>query len=88
MEKNLENEREILKNTLNELLLSLDKKPNSADTIKTYEKLISILKIELDTSEQSNKKCSSCGELLDSWEHEICGPCKIKDDRYQEELDE
>ena len=88
MENNLDEEREILKNTLKELLLSLDKKPHSVEIIKTYEKLISILKIELDTSEQSNKKCLSCGELLDSWEHEICGPCKIKDDRYQEELDE
>ena len=88
MENNVDEEKEILKNTLNELLLSLDKKPHSTDIIKTYEKLISILKIKLDTSEQSNKKCSSCGELLDSWERDMCGPCKIKDDRYQEELDE
>ena len=88
MENNLDEEKEILKNTLNKLLLSLDKKPHSTDTIKIYKKLISILKIKLNTSEQSNKKCSSCGELLDSWERDMCGPCKIKDDRYQEELDE
>ena len=85
MEDNLDDERKILKNTLNELLFSLDKKPHSADTIKTYEKIISIVKIELNANEQNTKKCSSCGDLLDSWEHDICGPCKIKDDRYQEE---
>ena len=88
MQNNLDEEREILKNVLNDLLSSLDKKSQSSDTIKIYQKIISVLKIELDTSQQSEKKCSSCGELLDSWEHDMCGPCKIKNDSYQEELDE
>ena len=88
LENDLDKEQEILKKTLNELLISLDKKPQSTDTIKIYQKIISVMKIELDVSDQSNKKCLSCGELLDSWEHDICGPCKIKDDNYQEESEE
>jgi len=46
------------------------------------------IETELENAEQFKQKCSSCGEHLEAWEQEICGPCKIKDPRFEEELDE
>ena len=46
------------------------------------------IETELENAEQLKQKCSSCGEPLETWEREICGPCKIKDPRFEEELDE
>ena len=37
---------------------------------------------------QSKQKCSSCREMLESWEKEICGPCKINDPKFADESDE
>ncbi len=42
----------------------------------------------IENAEQSKQKCSACGEILETWEREICGPCKIKDPKFEEELDE
>ena len=46
------------------------------------------IETELENAEQLKQKCGSCGEPLETWEREICGPCKIKDPRFEEELDE
>ncbi|MDH3736436.1 MAG: hypothetical protein OEQ94_05360 [Nitrosopumilus sp.] len=46
------------------------------------------IETELENAEQLKQKCGSCGEPLEIWEREICGPCKIKDPRFEEELDE
>lgn len=35
-----------------------------------------------------SKKCETCGEDLGPFERNVCGPCKIKDPRFKEELDE
>jgi recombinational DNA repair protein RecR len=42
----------------------------------------------IENAEQSKQKCSACGGILETWEREICGPCKIKDPKFEEELDE
>jgi len=46
------------------------------------------IETDLENAEQSKQKCSSCGGTLETWEREICGPCKIKDPKFEEELDE
>ena len=33
-------------------------------------------------------KCETCGEILGPFEREVCGPCRMKDPRFKEELDE
>ena len=43
---------------------------------------------EIQTIENSKNKCTSCGCVLESWERKICGPCRIKDPNFSEELDE
>ena len=43
---------------------------------------------EIQTIENSKNKCTSCGGVLESWERKICGPCRIKDPNFAEELDE
>lgn len=35
-----------------------------------------------------SKKCETCGHVLGPFEREVCGPCRIKDSRFKEELDE
>jgi len=35
-----------------------------------------------------SKKCETCGEDLGPFERNVCGPCKIKDPKFKEELDE
>ena len=46
------------------------------------------IETDIENIEQSKQKCSSCGVILENWEREICGPCKIKDPKFEEELDE
>ena len=36
----------------------------------------------------SDEKCKTCGQPLEKWEKEVCGPCKIADERIAEEFDE
>ena len=38
--------------------------------------------------EVSKNKCKSCGIILESWERKVCGPCRMKDPHFAEELDE
>ena len=35
-----------------------------------------------------SKKCETCGEELGPFERDVCGPCRIKDPKFKEELDE
>lgn len=46
------------------------------------------IRANLENIGQSKQKCASCGELLGAWEKGICGPCKITDPKFKEELDE
>ena len=43
---------------------------------------------EILSIEDSKNKCKSCGKILESWERRVCGPCRIQDPRFAEELDE
>ena len=42
----------------------------------------------MSENNSSNEKCKTCGEPLEKWEKEICGPCKIADERYEEESED
>lgn len=77
--------KETLESDLTKLLKSVKDKSKPNETIKIYEDLITSIKENLEQIEQPKQKCSSCGEPLDTWERGICGPCKIKDERYEEE---
>ena len=46
------------------------------------------INLEVEKVLQSRENCNSCGEPLEHWEKEICGPCKIKDPRFKDEVDE
>jgi hypothetical protein len=35
-----------------------------------------------------SKNCETCGNVLGQFERKVCGPCRIKDPRFKEELDE
>ena len=56
--------------------------------IKIYENLIMTIKADIELSENHIKICNSCGDPLTDWEKGICGPCKIKDNRYAEEMED
>ena len=78
----------------------LDLRDNSTVKQSEYQQILVMLcekilhedvnKIEtdLENAEKSKQKCSSCGVILETWEREICGPCKIKDPKFEEEPDE
>ena len=85
MEENLILKKETLEKDLESLLKLVKEKTNISETIKIYENLISIIKSEIETGDQPKQKCNSCGEPLEHWEKGICGPCKIADERYEEE---
>jgi hypothetical protein len=76
-----------LEHELAQLLESVKDKTEHIETIKIYEHLITQIKEDLETFGQPKQKCKSCGGLLDPWERNICGPCKIADERYEEEED-
>ncbi|WP_316505023.1 hypothetical protein [Nitrosopumilus sp.] len=46
---------------------------------------VDIVNSEINDALQSNQECSSCGETLEHWEKEICGPCKINDPRFADD---
>ncbi len=80
--KNANLEQEFL-----QLLKSVKEKTEPTDSVKIYEHLIFQIKEDLEKIAQPKQKCKSCGEILDAWEKDICGPCKIADDKYEEEED-
>ena len=43
---------------------------------------------EKDIKMSMPKKCETCGEILGPFERKVCGPCRMKDPRFKEELDE
>ena len=75
-------------------LIDLKNSSNVEDS--DYQKILEILcdkilqqdleKInsEIVLSTESKQKCSSCGEPLEDWEKELCGPCKINDPRFKD----
>ena len=46
------------------------------------------IKSEIEKIHESKKKCTSCGSVLGPFERKVCGPCRLKDPRYKDELDE
>lgn len=85
MSNDLTIKKETLERDLLNLLKSVKEKTEPNDSIKIYENLIISIKETLEKIEHPKQKCSSCGEPLDAWERGTCGPCKIKDERYEEE---
>ena len=40
----------------------------------------------LENSKKSKQHCNSCGTQLEIWEKEICGPCKMDDPRFTDDI--
>lgn len=84
MSDELTEKNKTLKKTLEDLLKIVNNLEDSK-SIPIYENLVATTKSELEKTEHSTEKCNSCGNTLDPWEKEICGPCKISDERIPEE---
>ena len=87
MPGDLNAKKEVLKQNIENLMQLIDKKFDSSQSVRIYDNLSKIIKEEFEKLNQPANNCKSCGEPLDTWEKEICGPCKIADDRYSEEED-
>ena len=73
-------------------------KDNSAISEQEYRKILVVLcdlilhedpnKITtiLENTKKSRKYCNTCGTQLETWEDEICGPCKIDDHRFTDDI--
>ena len=85
MSEDLSAKKEELKKNIKNLMQLIEEKYDSSHSIRIYDNLARTIKEELEKLSQPTKNCKSCGEPLDTWEKEICGPCKITDDRYSEE---
>ena len=74
---------------LNEILEVHKNLENSPETnIEFYkEKFDKIIKITFEF-EKIAKKCSSCGEILHSFEWQVCGPCRMQSSKFKEEVGE
>ncbi len=70
------------------LLETIKEDIDPINAIKIYENLITTIKTEIEKNKHPTKTCSSCGDSLKDWEKNICGPCKIKDDKYPEEMED
>ena len=40
----------------------------------------------LENAEKSKQNCKSCGTQLETWESEVCGPCKVDDPRFTDDI--
>ncbi len=78
--------KEELANNLQDLM-KLVNKLEPSQSVKFYENLIATLKADLEKIEHPTENCITCGNPLDPWEKERCGPCKIADERIPEERD-
>ncbi len=87
MSEDISIKKETTKKDLENLIQLIEEKFDSTQSIKIYGNLSTLIKKELENLSQPIKNCKSCGESLDPWEKEICGPCKIADNRYEEEED-
>ena len=86
-------EKELYDKTMKFLI---DLKSSSNVEESDYQKILEILcdkilqqdlekiRLEIISATESKEKCSSCGELLEDWENELCGPCKINDTRFKD----
>jgi hypothetical protein len=88
MSDDLRIKKERLENNLTSLLELIKNKIEPLKAIEIYENLIPIIKTEIKRTDPLKQKCSSCGEPLDDWEKEVCGPCKVADPKYGAENDE
>lgn len=84
MSDELKEKNKTLKKRLDDLLKLVNNLEDS-QSIQIYENLVDMAKSDLEKIEHTTEKCSSCGNTLDPWEKEICGPCKISDERIPEE---
>ena len=80
--------KKTLEKKLEKLLATIRNDIEPLEAIKIYENLIITIGDSIEKNENSSRTCNSCGESLKEWEKEICGPCKIKDDRYPEERED
>ena len=87
MSEDLNTKKENLKKNIENSIELIDEKFDSSQSIKIYDNLSKTIKEEFEKLSQPTNNCKSCGEALDPWEKEICGPCKIADERYSEEED-
>ncbi len=87
MSDDLNARKEDLKKNIKNLVQLIDEKFDTSQSIRIYDNLTRTIKEEFEKLSQPKTNCKSCGEPLDPWEKEICGPCKIADDRYSEEED-
>ena len=68
-------------------LLKLVNELEPSQSVKFYENLIATVNADLEKIEHPTENCFTCGNPLDPWEKERCGPCKIADERIPEEED-
>ena len=87
MTENFKTKKEELTQNIENLLKLIEERYDSSQSNQIYQNLIAIINEESKKLEQPKQKCKSCGEPLETWEKEICGPCKIADSRYQEDED-
>ena len=87
MSDGIKTKQENLEQELSKLLDSVRKQTEPIESVKIYEHLITLINEDLEKIAQPKQKCKSCGILLDPWERNICGPCKITDEKYEEEED-
>ena len=80
--------KKTLEDNIAKLLETIKNDIEPLKAIEIYENLIITIKADIEKSERPTKKCNSCGASLKDWEKDICGPCKIKDDRYPEEMED
>ena len=79
----------LINDVLNELIeVHRNPKNFSYSNTEIYkEKFEKIFEIVFEF-EKIAKKCSSCGEVLHSFEWQVCGPCRMQSSKFKEELGE
>ena len=87
MSEDIKIKKENLQKNIEDLFKLIEEKFDEPQKGKIYENLTTSIREEFEKLNQPIQKCSSCGILLDPWEKGICGPCKIADERYEEEED-
>ncbi|MGH1521748.1 MAG: hypothetical protein ACRBB2_05180 [Nitrosopumilus sp.] len=40
----------------------------------------------IENTKKIKQQCNSCGTQLETWENEICGPCKVDDPRFTDDI--
>lgn len=86
MSDDLTIKKEKLESNLQDLL-KLVNELELSQSVKFYENLIASVKTDLEKIDHPIENCATCGNPLDPWEKQRCGPCKIADERIPEEED-